>query len=235
MKPYKYFLPVLTVFFTVINLWVIFDSGEMLSRLVRFASMFLFLLVFISPLYFYKRGLPVFILLLISDGLLINYEHTIFNAFIFLVRTFIFLALYALVFRKLRQLKTNFFQKIVFVVALVLNIFLLYSLVETAPIGEAYSLYDVLFYIYGVSVIICVCGAVSFSNRYANRSSIFFLGAVLGLALSDLTFFIAYNIGFLEFTYVDVIFNMLGVAFLLKFMELERMQEGELQDRMDVH
>jgi hypothetical protein len=210
------------------------NLDEMLGRWVRFASMLSFFLLFISPWYFKKRGLLVFTLLLISDGLLINYEDPVFNALLFIVRTAIFLSLLGLVFGRLRQLQTNLFQKIIFIIAIVLNIFLLYNLVEMVPPGQSYTFYDILFYLYGVAVIVCVTGAVSFSNRYANRASIFFLGSVLSLAFSDLTYFIAFTLGFSEFSLVDIIFNILGITFLLKFMFLERLEnkdESHLHDR----
>jgi len=175
----------------------------------------------------------VFLLLLVSDALLINYEDSVFNALIFLCRAAIFLALFILVFDRLRHLQTNLFQKIVFVVAIGLNVFLLYSLVEMVPPGQSYTYFDILFYIYGVSVITSVSGAVSFSNRYANRTSIFFLGSVLALAFSDLTYFIAFHIGFSVFALVDIVFNILGISFLLKFMFLDRLKNMEAKDHLE--
>jgi hypothetical protein len=192
-----------------------------------------FFLLFNSSNYYNKRGLPVFILLLISDGLLINYENSINNALIFLFRAAIFLALFGLVFNRLRRLQTTLFQKLVFVVAIGLNIFLLYNLVEMVPPGQSYTFYDLLFYIYGVSVITCVSGAVSFSNRYANRTSIFFLGAVLALAFSDLTYFIAFQMGFSVFALVDIVFNILGLYFLLKFMILDRTENIDSRSHLN--
>ena len=233
MKPFKYFIPVFTLVFIAINLMVVINLDETVGRWVRFATIFSFFLLFISPWYFNKRGLLVFTLLLISDGLLLKYEHPVFNALIFIVRTGIFLSLLGLVFNRLGQLQTNLFQKIVFTIAIGLNIFLLFVLVDLIPPDQSYSFSDLLFYIYGFSVIICVSGAVSFSNRYANRRSIFFLGSVLGLAFSDLTYFIAFNLGFSEFYLVDIVFNILGVAFLLKFMFLERTENMDARSHLN--
>lgn len=233
MKPFKYFLPAFTLIIIVINLWVIVNLDEMVSRWVRFGSMFSFFLLFLSPWYFTKRGLLVFILLLISDGLLINYENSVFNALIFIVRAAIFLSLFLLVFGRLKRLQTNLFQKIVFIIAIVLNVFLLYNLVEMASKDQSYIFHDILFYLYGVSVITCVSAAVSYSNRYANRSSIFFLGSVLCFAFSDLTYFISFNLGFLEFSLVDIIFNFLGITFLINFMFLERLENKDDNIHLD--
>lgn len=227
MKSRKCFLPILTIILIVINLWVIINLDEMVARWVRFASMFSFFLLFTSSCFYNKRGLPVFILFLISDALLINYEDTVFNALLFVFRSAIFLALLELIFDRIRKLQTNLFQKIVFIIAIGLNVYMLYNLVEMVPRGQSYAFYDFLFYFYGISVIVCVTGAVSFSNRYANRTSIFFLGSVLAIAFSDLTYFIAYNMGFIEFALVDIVFNILGIHFLLNFMFQEKLENME--------
>lgn len=233
MKPYKYFLPLFTFVLIVLNLWFILNYDETVSRWVRFATMLSFFLLFISPWYLNKRGLLVFILLLISDGLLLNYEDPVFNAFIFIVRAAIFLSLIALVFGRLKKLETNLFQKIVFAVAIGLNMFLLYNLVIMVPAGHSYFLSEILFYFYGFSVIICVSAAVSFNNRHANLNSIFFLGSVLSLALSDLTYFIAFSLGFSEFFLVDIVLNFLGIALLLKFLFLEKLDNRDAENYLN--
>jgi len=233
MKPYKHFLLITTLTLIVINLWVMINLDEVVSRWVRFASMLIFFLLFISPLYYKKGGLLVFTLLLFSDGLLVNYEDPVINALIFILRAVIYLALIGLVYTRLKQLQTNLFQKIIFTIAIGMNLYLLYLLADMVPVGQSYSFIDVLFYLYGLAVIVCVTAAVSFSNRYANRASIFFLGAVLSLAFSDLTYFIAFNLGFSEFFMVDRVFNILGIAFLLQFMFLERLENIDAKSDLD--
>ncbi|TXD92520.1 hypothetical protein [Gillisia hiemivivida] len=206
---------------------------DMVSRWMRLASMFAFFLLFLSPWYYNKQGLLVFTLLLISDVLLINFENPFFNALIFIVRASIFLAFIGLVLNRLKQLQTNLFQKIVFTIAIGLNVFLLYMLVTMVSASPSYTFYDILFYFYGISVIMSVSAAVSFSNRYTNRASIFFLGTVLSLAFSDLAYFIAYNLNLSEFFLADITFNLLGIAFLLKFMFLERLENKEPTSHLD--
>lgn len=183
--------------------------------------MFVFFLLFLSPRYYNKRGILLFILLLVSDALLINYEDQLFNALLFIVRSGIFLTLMGLVINRLRYLKINLFQVIVLILAIGLNISLLYMLVEMVPLEQSYTLSDFLFYVYGFSVIASVTAAVSFRNRFTNKSSIFLLGGVLSLVFSDLTYFIAFNLNFSMFYIVDRIFNMIGIALLLRFIQLD--------------
>lgn len=232
MSPYKYFLPFFTIVLIIVNLWSMVYLEDPVTRWILFGSMLSFFLLFVSPWYYNKRGLLVFVLLLISDALLINYEVPVFNALIFIVRTFSYLALVWIILKKLKNLRTNLFQKLFFTLAILLNVFLLYTLVELVPAGGYYLFFDFLFYFYGVAVIICVSAAVSYSNRYANRPSIFFLFAVLGLVFSDLTYFIGFNLDFHEFFFVNRIFNILGVGSLLHFMYLDRSQNNEDEHNM---
>jgi len=189
---------------------------------ILFGTMLSFILLYLSPYYYNKRGLLIFSLLFISDAILIFFEDPIFNALMFLVKTASYLALVWMVLNKLKNLYTNSFQKIVFALAVLLNIFLLHNLLEMMPVGEHTLFFDILFSLYGFSIIICVSAAVSFSNRYTNKASIFFLGAVLSLVFSDLTYFIAFILGFNEFYFVDRTFNIVGIALLLQFMRVYR-------------
>ena len=227
MTPYRILLPFLTIALVILNLWAMATLGDYVNRWMLFGTMSIFFLLFISPWYYNKRGLLLFILLLISDALLIQYEVPIFNALIFMVRTASYLVLVWIILRKLKNLRTNMFQKIMFTLAVLLNIFLLYTLVEMVPAGEFYQFFNFLFYCYGFAVIVCVSAAVSYSNRYANRPSIFFLAAVLGLVFSDLTYFIGFNLNFHEFFFADRIFNILGIGALLHYMYLDRSQGND--------
>ncbi len=206
----------------IVNLWAKIYLEENMYLWVLFGTMISFILLFISPWYYTKRGLLLFGLLFISDGIFIFLEDPIFNALMFLVKTATYLTLVWIVINKLKNLNTNLFQKIVFALAVLLNIFLLHNLLEMMPVGEHTLLFDFLFSLYGFSIIICVSAAVSFSNRYTNKASIFFLGAVLSLVFSDLTYFIAFILGFNEFYFVDRIFNIVGIALLLQFMRKYR-------------
>ncbi|WP_010228857.1 hypothetical protein [Gillisia marina] len=138
-----------------------------------------------------------------------------------------------MVINKLKNLITNLFQKMVFTIAVLLNIFLLYSLVEMMPAGKYSLFFDFLFYVYGLSIIICVTTAVSYSNRYASKPSIFFLTAVLCLVFSDLTYFIGFILDFSEFFFADRIFNILGIGALIHFLNLNRLESKDSGSHLD--
>lgn len=220
MKPNHHFLKIFTVIIIIANLLVMHYYEELIEKWFGFAAMGLFFLIFLSPKYFSKRGLLIFVLLLISDGLLINYEDPIYKGLLFLVRGSIFLLLIGLIINKLRSLKTNLFQKIVFPMAILLNIYLLFNIADIVSQGEVFSFSDLLFYFYGMAIIACVIAAVSYSNRYANKPSLMFLGAVLSIVFSRLAFFIGFYLDFPVFFVAEKIFKFLGIALLLHFMKI---------------
>ncbi len=223
MKPFKHLLPLLTLGLIIVNLttFMLYVSDDV-NRWMRFGNMILFFLLFITPYYYNKKGLIVLILFLICDGLLIYYESAFVNALIFITRSVSYLLLAVMVVQRVRKLKTNLLQKLIFTFAVALNIFLLYSLIEMVPSSKYYTFIDFLFYIYGISVIVCVIIAVSYSNRYADKTSLFFLGAVLSLAFSDLTYFISVYLKFSDFYLAVIVFNILGIALVLQFLLVDK-------------
>ena len=229
MKANKHLLQILTVIIIIVNLAVMIYYGTSINRWLRFANMCIFLLLFITPYYYNKKGLLVMCLFLICDALLINYESDILNGFVFIIRGSCFLLLAGMVSQRVRKLKTNLFQKIIFTLAIALNAFLLYSLIEMVPSARYYSFFDFLFYLYGMAVIICATIAVSYSNRYANKNSLFFLMAILGLVFSDLTYFIGFYLKFYEFYLADIVFDILGISLIIQFFLLEK-STGEISD-----
>lgn len=221
MKPFKYFLPIFTIALVIINLGAKIYLEESGYLWILFGTMISFSLLFISPWYYNNRGMLLFGLLFISDGIFIFLEDPIFNALMFLVKTGIYLGLIWLVLKSLKNFESNLFQKIIFALAVILNVFLLHYLLQMMPVAEYTLLFNFMFYLYGFSIILCVTTAMSYNNRYADKSSIFFLGAVLSLVLSDLTYFIAFILGFDVFFLVDRTYNIVGIALLLQFFRLD--------------
>jgi len=225
MKANKHLLQILTVIIIIANLAIMIHYGTGVNRWLRFANICIFFSLFLTPYYYNKKGLLVMTFFLICDGLLIYYESDLVNALVFIIRGASFLLLARMVVDRVRKLKTNLFQKLIFTLAIALNVFLLYSLIEMVPSAPYYSIFDLLFYLYGVAVIICVTIAVSYSNRYADKTSLFFLGAILGLVFSDLTYFIGFYLKFYEFYLADMVFDIIGISLVIQFLLLEKSKE----------
>lgn len=118
----------------------------------------------------------------------------------------------------LKNLKTDRLQKGIFLVILVLNLFMLYTLadMEGGKIQDFSQL--LMLFLRGLTIIGLGVLAFSYSNRYSNTSSIFFFLAVLGFVLSDIFAFITFYLEVREFTYADRFCYIMGLSFLAKYM-----------------
>lgn len=166
--------------------------------------------------------LAAFIFLWISDFGLFQYENPISNSATFLMRISSYILLVLVVTPELRRLKANYLQKLIFVTVFTLNLAMLQMLVGMVPESFVYPGLNILFYIYGFSMIAMVIAAISYSNRYSDKTSFYYTAATLCLVFSDITSFIAYYLEFYEFYFPDRIFYILGLAGLIKFTTLGR-------------
>jgi len=222
----KLLLSVITTILLLFNFYVIYAYDLEMSRWARLASTFIFLLMLLRQNSFSKRMLGVFFFLLISDLGLFYYEEPLANSGTFLMRISAYLLLVFVVMPELKKLKTNLFQKLIFVTVFILNLAMLYMLVGMVPADHIYPGLNVLFYAYGISMITMVIAAISYSNRYSDRTSFFFTAGTLCLVFSDITSFIAYYLEFEEFYYPDRFFYILGIAGLVKFTSFARNHEA---------
>ncbi|APG60175.1 lysoplasmalogenase family protein [Christiangramia salexigens] len=224
--PPKLLLPILTIFLLVANIFVISEFEMDYSRWSRLISTGLYFLVLLWQNTYGKRIFWVFVLFLIADILLFQYENNLVNTATFLIRITAYILLVLTVAPELRNLKTNLFQKVVFGVVLGLNLGMLFFLLEMVPSKFKYPFLEFFFVIYGMSMIALVIAAISYNNRYANKISFYFTAGTLFLVFSDITSFIAYYLEFSEFYYADRIFYLLGAAVLVKFTLFNRSHEA---------
>lgn len=185
------------------------------SRLISTTVFFSFLIYQRTP----RKLLSLALLfLIISDVLLFFYENVMLNALTFILRSLAYMAMVVTVVPELRNLKTNFFQKLIFLSALGLNSYMLFVLVDMVPEEFVYPHLDQLFYIYGIAMIAMVIASISYSNRYASRASFYYTSATLCLVFADISSFIAYYLEFQHFYYPDRFFYVLGLAGLVRFV-----------------
>lgn len=216
----------ITLILLIANFYVIFEYDLELSRWARLISTGIFILILLWRKTYSKIMLSAFFLLLISDLLLFYYENSIANAATFLMRISAYTLLVFVVVPELKNLKASLFQKFIFVVVFVLNLGMLYMLVDMVPGQFVYPGLNILFYAYGISMIMMVIAAISYSNRYSDKTSFYFTAATLCLVFSDITSFIAYYLEFYEFYFPDRFFYILGIAGLVKFSSFARSHEA---------
>lgn len=218
----KTYLSVITLALLLVNCFIIYEFDQDASRWARLISTAIFLILLIWQRTYNLKILVAFCFLLISDLLLFYYENALANTGTFLMRISAYLMLVFTVVPELKNLKSSLFQKLVFFGVFILNLGMLFMLVDMVPAKFGYPFLNVLFYAYGISMITLVIAAISYSNRYSNKTSFFYTAATLCLVFSDITSFIAYYLEFYEFYFPDRIFYILGIAGLVKFTTFAR-------------
>ncbi|MCH4821658.1 hypothetical protein ML462_00595 [Gramella lutea] len=216
------FLAVITAILLLANFYIIVAFDLELSRWARLISTTVFLFILLFKRIENRKMLAAFIFLWISDFGLFQYEDPFVNSGTFLMRITSYLLLVLVVTPELQKLKANLFQKLIFITVFTLNLAMLQMLVGMVPDRFVYPGLNILFYIYGFSMISMVIAAISYSNRYSDKTSFYYTAATLCLVFSDISSFIAYYLEFYEFYFPDRIFYILGLAGLIKFITMGR-------------
>ena len=73
--------------------------------------------------------------------------------------------------------------------------------------------------------------AFFYSTNYANDISAFFFLSVMGLIISDLILFAIYILNFQEFRYIDNLFYIFGLYFLLRAYKKHIAHQESLQEK----
>jgi hypothetical protein len=228
MKYFNSALFITAFILLVLNFFIISEYGLIEERIARIASSSILFLVYLFSVSKKEKFFIIgFIFLIISDILLYNYESPPIKKLVFVVMILGYLAFLFHIRPYIQNLKTDLGQKLIFVVALSINVVLLYFLIEMAEDKMDDLLHSALFFIFGITLITLVVFAFSYSHRYSNKASFFFICGILGLVFSDISGYIAYYLEFEEFYYPDRFFYILGLVSLVKFA-LEDKSEGKM-------
>ena len=131
-----------------------------------------------------------------------------------------------------KNLKTNFFQKVLFVLVLAINTVMLFLLIDMVEGGMDDNIHSLLFFLFGFVMISLVIFAFSFNHRYSNQSSFYFICAILGFIFSDISGFISYYLKVDEFYYPDRLFYLIGLLCLVKFANLDKAEVLQYSEDM---
>jgi hypothetical protein len=168
-----------------------------------------------------RSALLIFAAFVLNDLLLISFENFYSQSVVLFLRLSAYLLLARLVLPYLKKIRVQIFEGILFAGIFIMNLLLLYYIQDSIDAFEDFGLFDdILFYGYGISIILSVTAAFTFYSRYMDKASIFFLLSLIGLVLSDLTFFIGFYLDFSEFYYLDRGFNITAIGLLLHFLFL---------------
>lgn len=226
MKNFKTLLVVIGAILLVTNFYVIYELELLESRWLRIIGTSVLFFIFLIKANRQEPFLIIgFLLLLVSDFLLLKYEIPWVKKLTFVLVIAAYLSLIKHIRPYVRNLEANLFQKGLFVGVLGMNIVMLYLLIGMADSKWDDSWHTFLFYLYGMAMILMVILGFSYSNRYSNKSSFYFLLAVLGFVVADISGFLAYYLNVEEFYYPDRIFYIIGLLCLVKFSRMDKNKE----------
>lgn len=147
--------------------------GDKASRYPLYlANLFFMMMAFIKPRFnkFFGLGL---LSLNLCDLLFINYNGVVF------FRTLGFILISYTLLPKLKKIKFNFFQIVLFVVVIGVNVYLLNELENMLPVFSLAYLKKILFYFYAMVINMAVGIALYYNNIEGNQKSFYFLNAIL--------------------------------------------------------
>lgn len=223
MKNLKTILVVIGVILLLTNFYIILEFGLLESRWLRIIGTLILFSVFLVGA---KRKEPFliigFILLLVSDILLLKYEIPWVKKLTFVIVILAYLSFMNHIRPYVKNLEATVFQKVLFLGVLGINIVMLYLLIDMAGTKWDDSWHIFLFCVYGIAMIAMVILGFSYSNRYSNKSSFYFLWAVLGLVISDISGFMSYYLNVEEFFFPDRMFYIIGLLCLVKFSRMDK-------------
>lgn len=186
---------------------------------MRLVSLITYFVFFIIHKISFKRKIvfSIFTLLLIVDSLNLYFETPIVSKLIYIIRIIVYALLIASIFNKLKLEKLNPVVFMMFLMVFLLNIFLVFFLAESA----SKSLNDIIEYnliiIYGLALITSLVLAFNYNLRYDTFRSGYFFNIILAFLFSDLAWFLAYHLDTPKLFFLDLLFYLLGLYFLLKY------------------
>ena len=205
------------VFWVAVNLASLSMFNEEVSRWVRFICSAFFMIIAALHKPFSWKLFLTFLLFTICDFSLIYFEDPVFNAITFISRGAAFIVVGSIGLVKLKRFKITALELFIGLILVAINLALLVELESMITFTHTTEIYNPVFYGFAIITILTTIIAVSYSNRYSNQKSVFYLCGVLWMIFSDLTYFIAYYLDFPEFYYADRFFNVLGSGFLMLF------------------
>ncbi|MCX2839067.1 hypothetical protein OQ279_13000 [Salinimicrobium sp. MT39] len=155
----------------------------------------------------------------------IHYEIPVFRRGYYLSGIFCYLFLVLHLWPELRKIRISLLEKIIFGTLFLLDGALVFYLKDI--IREKFNdlFVEHLFLLYGCLSILLILAAVYYNNLYNNRSSLFFINAILFLVISDVTLFIAYYMELNLFYFPSALLYLFGITCLIKFSVIPKKED----------
>jgi len=229
----KRLLVILTLILIIINALVIYNYGFYERRLVRIISITLFFLIFLF-LKGYKdsRIVLVFVLLLIVDFLGVFYEKGLIALIGPIIKLFAYIILIASVTKKIELKKISLKTSILPAIIILLNIFLIFTVVQAVFASQNDFKEIILYIVYGTTIVGAAFLAVNYNFRYGSKRSVYYLFLVFALVLSDAAWFIAYYFKTKTAFYFDTVFYFIALCYIILFAVTTKSSDDKLSELM---
>lgn len=210
-KNFLFLVAIVLLVFSIINIW-----WEVLSNTwLRLFTSGIFLLAAMRIVGLKKLlGLSIFVLLMLCDFLLVEWEVKFAPHGYFSLHSLIMLFLLFLTIRELEWPKISWFEILSALLFFFVNSLVIWSLRDYFKTDD--MVLEILFLVNSFLTILLVVFAFFMSINLPNDSSAFFFFGILALVVSELILFSIYFMELELLRYVDNVFYVLGLFFLLR-------------------
>lgn len=221
MNPSKIISLSIVVALVVVNvvlIWALNEENSRWGRILCSGIYCLYFLVTDSSKKVFLLG--AFLLFLIADIFILDFESTIAQQAFFALHSSAYLLLLFEIKENLEKFHMSSFQKLYFSIVFAVNGIFVFVIGNTLTAGINDIALTLLFYLHGFSSLLLIAGAILVYDRYSNEISASFLVGVLALALSNLTGFASIYLDHTTFLYLSRIFYILALFCLVYFSEI---------------
>lgn len=218
MKSLNFLLLFTSVFFVALNFYAFEEFSTEGTRWVRLLGTVSFFFIALSNKYSRNIiSLVIFLLLLLSDFCLVYYEHINFKILQFIFRGAAYLAIGIYALKYLKHYSLSKFQKVLIVLIISINFFLLYSIASSFHNAIESTLSTILFYFQGTTALLLLAIAAIFISEIINAVELSFFLCAIGFIMTDLAAFSAHHLDFLDFFIVSRSLYIMAVGSFIKY------------------
>ncbi|WOD42301.1 hypothetical protein [Hwangdonia lutea] len=222
----KKIVVIFAVLLGIANIYTIYNFGFFEERIVRVfsSSVFLILLLVFKG---YKSGVLVlaFLCFWLADICMLRYENSLFNK---LALTFPILAYSAIskhIYLKIRPIKLNKYIKTFFGFIILLNVYMIYEIVEVIELGLDNVFEKIMIYANGFSLIILGTLAGIYNLNYNSIHATYCIFFVFVFVLSAICNVLAYYLNLEILFYFNRCFYILGLTIMMLYLCLQKKEE----------
>jgi len=208
----------LCIAFLLLNVAVIWFFDIEISRLIRVITTFTLFLYFIYRKgYWQKFVFTAFVLFLLRDLLIVQYEIEFYKTAAFLLTLLAYLLLTWITLPKIKLSKSTPVI-IIFVLSLIaLNVFNVYYLSDVIKLSLDNNFQFALFFVQGAVLILLSFVAFMYNERFEGKTPLVYLYLVLCFILSDLSGLAAYFFKAEAAYFPERVFYIIGLVLLVNF------------------